>query len=48
MLGSEIKLPQPKQPGFLLERTALEMDSSTSKHDSTSVNEITQSILEAR
>ncbi|GLT57857.1 hypothetical protein SLA2020_307990 [Shorea laevis] len=48
MLGSEIKLPQPKQPGFLLERTAVEMDSSTSKHDSTSVNEITQSILEAR
>ncbi|GLT57855.1 hypothetical protein SLA2020_307970 [Shorea laevis] len=48
MLGSEIKLPQPKQPGFLLEKTALEMDSSTSKHDSTSVNEITHSILEAR
>ncbi|GKV49049.1 hypothetical protein SLEP1_g55821 [Rubroshorea leprosula] len=48
MLGSEIKLPQPKQPGFLLERTALEMDSSTSKHDSTSVNEITHTILEAR
>ncbi|GLU23492.1 hypothetical protein SLE2022_394920 [Rubroshorea leprosula] len=48
MLGSEIKLPQPKQPGFLLEKTALEMDSSTSKHDSTSVNEITHTILEAR
>ncbi|GKV52370.1 hypothetical protein SLEP1_g58956 [Rubroshorea leprosula] len=48
MLGSEIKLPQPKQPGFLLERTALEMDSPTSKHDSTSVNEITHTILEVR
>ncbi|GLT51477.1 hypothetical protein SLA2020_248840 [Shorea laevis] len=48
MLGSEIKLPQPKQPGFLLERTALEMDSSTSKHDSTTINEITHTCLEAR
>ncbi|GKV42590.1 hypothetical protein SLEP1_g49973 [Rubroshorea leprosula] len=48
MLGSEIKLPQPKQPGFLLERTPLEMESSTSKHDSTTINEITHTYLEAR
>ncbi|GKV42591.1 hypothetical protein SLEP1_g49974 [Rubroshorea leprosula] len=36
MLGSEIELPQPKEPGFLLENTSLETDASLSKHNSTS------------
>ncbi|GLT37755.1 hypothetical protein SLA2020_120560 [Shorea laevis] len=48
MLGSEIELPQPKQPGFLLEKTAPDTDTSTSKHDSTTVNEITITTLQGR
>ncbi|GLT64406.1 hypothetical protein SLA2020_369030 [Shorea laevis] len=48
ILGSEIVLPQPKEPGFLLEKTSLEADSSLSKHNSTSVNNLTISLFQAR
>ncbi|KAJ4726192.1 S-receptor-like serine/threonine-protein kinase [Melia azedarach] len=48
MLGSESSLPQPKQPGFLLDRKAFELDSSSSKPESSSTNDITISLLEAR
>ncbi|THG19865.1 G-type lectin S-receptor-like serine/threonine-protein kinase At4g27290 isoform X1 [Camellia sinensis] len=50
MLSSEGALPQPKQPGFYTERNPLEADSSSSKDapSSTSVNEITITLLNAR
>ncbi|KAG2682079.1 hypothetical protein I3760_11G173900 [Carya illinoinensis] len=49
MLGSEIELPQPKEPGFLMEKYSRETFSSTSyKYESSSTNEISNSILEAR
>ncbi|GLT61436.1 hypothetical protein SLA2020_341410 [Shorea laevis] len=48
MLGSEIELPEPKEPGFLVEKTSLETDSSLSKHNSMSVNNLTISLLQAR
>ncbi|KAJ9153661.1 hypothetical protein P3X46_027079 [Hevea brasiliensis] len=44
MLGSEISLPQPKQPGFYNERNPFEADSSSSKEGLWSRNEITTSI----
>lgn len=49
MLGSEIALPQPTEPGFLMEKYSRETFSSSSyKHESSSTNEISISILEAR
>ena len=48
MLGSESALPQPKQPGFFLEKDSNEGQSLTSKHESSSTNEITITLLEAR
>ncbi|XP_059661595.1 G-type lectin S-receptor-like serine/threonine-protein kinase At4g27290 [Cornus florida] len=49
MQGSEGALVQPKQPGFYTERTFPEIDYySSSKHTTSSVNEITMTILEAR
>ncbi|XP_059664042.1 G-type lectin S-receptor-like serine/threonine-protein kinase At4g27290 [Cornus florida] len=49
MLGSEGALLQPKQPGFYTERTFPEIDYYlSSKHTTSSVNEITMTILEAR
>ncbi len=48
MLGSESSLPQPKQPGFFTERNMPETASSSSKHGSTSVNEMSTSLLEPR
>lgn len=47
MLSSENSLPQPKEPGFLIEKMGIESESS-SKLTSTSVNEVTISILDAR
>ncbi|KAM3755253.1 hypothetical protein ACB098_02G026900 [Castanea mollissima] len=48
MLGSESALPQPKQPGFFLEKDSNEGRFLTSKHESSSTNEITITLLEAR
>ncbi|GLT64173.1 hypothetical protein SLA2020_366810 [Shorea laevis] len=49
MLSSESALPQPKEPSYFLGRDSHEARSSSSKHDiSSSTNEITFSLLEAR
>lgn len=47
MLVSEIELPEPKQPGFF-GIASVEADSSTSKQDLSSTNEITITLLEPR
>ncbi|KAJ0983620.1 hypothetical protein J5N97_011875 [Dioscorea zingiberensis] len=47
MLGSEsATLPNPRQPGFVTTRVPLEMDSSSSKQDSVSINEISVTMFE--
>ncbi|KAJ9182789.1 hypothetical protein P3X46_006742 [Hevea brasiliensis] len=48
MLSSDIALPQPKEPGFFTERKVLEQESSSSKVDTCSANEITITLLTAR
>ncbi|KAH9803110.1 Receptor-like serine/threonine-protein kinase SD1-8 [Citrus sinensis] len=48
MLGSEIVLPQPKQPGYLADRKSTRLDSSLSMPESSSTNTITISELEGR
>ncbi|KAL9818314.1 putative receptor-like serine/threonine-protein kinase SD1-8 RLK-Pelle-DLSV family [Arabidopsis thaliana] len=52
MLGSEsTTIPQPKAPGYCLERSLLDTDSSSSKQrddESWTVNQITVSVLDAR
>lgn len=49
MLGSEgAMLPQPRQPGFVTMRGPLETDSSTSRPDSVSVNDISFTMFEGR
>ncbi|KAK4605163.1 hypothetical protein RGQ29_013290 [Quercus rubra] len=48
MLGSESALPQPKQPGFFLEKDSNEVHCFSSKQESSSTNEITITLLEAR
>ncbi|KAK4605166.1 hypothetical protein RGQ29_013292 [Quercus rubra] len=48
MLGSESALPQPKQPGFFLEKDSNEAHCFSSKQQSSSTNEITITLLEAR
>jgi hypothetical protein len=48
ILGSESTLPQPKKPGFFLEKDSNEGPGFSSKHESSSTNEITITILEAR
>ncbi|XP_061375151.1 G-type lectin S-receptor-like serine/threonine-protein kinase SD1-1 isoform X2 [Gastrolobium bilobum] len=47
MLASEFELPEPKQPGFFGKDSG-EADSSTSKQQLSSTNEITITLLEAR
>ncbi|KAL2589728.1 hypothetical protein AAZV13_13G246900 [Glycine max] len=47
MLVSELELPEPKQPGFFGKYSG-EADSSTSKQQLSSTNEITITLLEAR
>ncbi|RDY00479.1 G-type lectin S-receptor-like serine/threonine-protein kinase, partial [Mucuna pruriens] len=48
MLSSESALPQPKEPGFLMEKKSfLEADSST-KHQFSSTNDISVTMLEPR
>ncbi|XP_059290563.1 G-type lectin S-receptor-like serine/threonine-protein kinase At4g27290 isoform X2 [Lycium ferocissimum] len=49
MLGSDVALPLPKEPGFFNGRSRFtEADSSSSKHGETSVNELSITQLDAR
>ncbi|XP_065862198.1 G-type lectin S-receptor-like serine/threonine-protein kinase At4g27290 [Euphorbia lathyris] len=48
MLSSDITLPQPREPGFFTERNVCEQESSSSKIDTCSANEITITLLHAR
>ncbi|KAM0952368.1 putative protein kinase RLK-Pelle-DLSV family [Dioscorea sansibarensis] len=49
MLGSEsATLPNPRQPGFVTARVPLEVDSSSSKQDSVSINEISVTMFQGR
>lgn len=48
MLSSEIDLPQPKEPGFFTERQLIGGDSSSSKIEFGSTNEMSMTILTAR
>ncbi|KAJ7014830.1 G-type lectin S-receptor-like serine/threonine-protein kinase [Populus alba x Populus x berolinensis] len=48
MLGSENPLPDPKQPGFFTERNMPAVDSSSGNHESSSINDLTISELDAR
>ncbi|XP_024037994.1 G-type lectin S-receptor-like serine/threonine-protein kinase At4g27290 [Citrus clementina] len=48
MLGSDSVLPQPKQPGFLVDRKSTGPDSSSSKPESSSTNASTFTELEGR
>ena len=48
MLSSEIALPKPKEPGFLLEIVTIKGESSFDNMPSSSTNEVTMSILDAR
>ncbi|RRT59693.1 hypothetical protein B296_00045616 [Ensete ventricosum] len=49
MLGSDAAvLPQPRQPGFVATKGLLESDSSTSKQDSVSVNDMSITMAEGR
>lgn len=47
MLVSETELPEPKQPGYF-GKASVESDSSTSKQELSSTNEITITLLEPR
>ncbi|KAB5521582.1 hypothetical protein DKX38_025901 [Salix brachista] len=44
MLSSDIVLPQPKEPGFFTERDLSNDSSSTIKHETSSVNELTSTL----
>ena len=49
MLGSEIALPRPKEPGFFIPRRLVEApDSSSGTNEPCSVNDITVTFLTAR
>ena len=48
MLSSESALPQPKMPGFFIERKMLGEGSSSTSYKPCSINEVTISLLEAR
>ncbi|KAG6755352.1 hypothetical protein POTOM_041173 [Populus tomentosa] len=48
MLSSNIALPDPKEPGFFTERKLFDHESSSSKVDACSANEITVTLLTAR
>ena len=48
MLSSENTLPQPKEPGFLLEKVSSNGGQSYGEQMSSSINEVTVSILSAR
>ncbi|KAJ6417280.1 hypothetical protein OIU84_003068 [Salix udensis] len=48
ILGSEIPLPQPKQPGFFMGENAHEQSTSSNKHATYSGGEVSLMSLEAR
>ncbi|CAN0826696.1 G-type lectin S-receptor-like serine/threonine-protein kinase At4g27290 [Linum grandiflorum] len=48
MLSSEIELAQPKEPGFFTERDILEATSSMSKHEYSSSNKLSETLIDAR
>ena len=49
MLNSDTTtMPQPKTPGFCLGRNTLETDSSASKQNECTVNQVTVTMLDAR
>ncbi|XP_060675112.1 G-type lectin S-receptor-like serine/threonine-protein kinase At4g27290 isoform X2 [Ziziphus jujuba] len=48
MLGGESTLSQPKQPAFSVSKNTVATDSSSSKQESVSTNEITVTLLEPR
>ncbi|GLT33608.1 hypothetical protein SLA2020_081800 [Shorea laevis] len=48
MLGSETAMVNPKEPGFLFDKKSLEASSSSSKPKSSSINELSLSVLEPR
>lgn len=49
MLGSDTaSLPQPKQPGFVARRGPFEGNSSSSKGESCTVNDVTVTMFEGR
>lgn len=48
MLGIEIVLPQPKQPGYLADSKSIGPDSSSCMPESSSISTLTISELEAR
>ncbi|XLR34528.1 hypothetical protein S83_062428 [Arachis hypogaea] len=48
MLGSEVALPQPKEPSFLTETSLLQAVDSSSYQQCISTNEISVTVLEAR
>ncbi|KAL8128383.1 hypothetical protein AgCh_015101 [Apium graveolens] len=47
-LGSEVVLPQPKQPGFFLERNKFVSETSSSQNMSLSCNDMSITLLDAR
>lgn len=48
MLSSNISLAEPKEPGFFTERKLYDQESSSSKVDTCSANDITITLLTAR
>ena len=48
MLGSDVILPEPTQPGFFTERNRFVSDDSSSQNISNTVNEVTVTLLDAR
>ena len=48
MLSSESLLPQPRQPGFYSEKAGPIADSSSTKHEPVSTNEISMTLLKGR
>lgn len=48
MFDSDSALPQPKQPGFSLSKDTVSADSSSTKNESCSTNEITVTLLAPR
>ncbi|XP_061336850.1 G-type lectin S-receptor-like serine/threonine-protein kinase At4g27290 [Gastrolobium bilobum] len=48
MLSSEIALAQPKEPGFLIRKPSIKGDHSPRRQVSSSLNEVTISVLNAR
>lgn len=49
MLSSEnARMPEPRQPGFCTGRSIFETDSSSSKKESCTINQVTVTMLESR